>query len=267
MITRPSGLLKYLENLDKFLRVFGVHRRNEPRANREIKLDVAWSYVQRKRWPQVENLFAEMRDGNDMPVVLKFAHRLSSTSESSWRGMPNAASTISPVPLHSTQSNWVSYHSLQFQPGSNQRKIPRWPGARFSKLPVITGPVKLFCFPFQMLKINSSPSILLMRNSRAKLKSVAYCVKLRMFELRMMSWHWMKMTILVVSLIVWTMGIRQQHESQLRLEKMYQKRQKHLWQVPLSETTVRTTRSGWTPRPRDQSLYLFYDWQSNIHAY
>ena len=24
------------------------------------------------------------------------------------------------------------------------------PGARFSKLPVITGPVKLFCFPFQM---------------------------------------------------------------------------------------------------------------------
>ena len=29
----PSGLLKYLENLNKFLRVFGVHRRNEPRAN------------------------------------------------------------------------------------------------------------------------------------------------------------------------------------------------------------------------------------------
>ena len=24
------------------------------------------------------------------------------------------------------------------------------PGARFSKLPVISGPVKLFCFPFQM---------------------------------------------------------------------------------------------------------------------
>ena len=23
------------------------------------------------------------------------------------------------------------------------------PGARFSKLPVITGPVKMFCFPFQ----------------------------------------------------------------------------------------------------------------------
>ena len=34
------------------------------------------------------------------------------------------------------------------------RKVPeafekRAPGARFSKLPVITGPVKLFCFPFQ----------------------------------------------------------------------------------------------------------------------
>ena len=82
-----------------------------------------------------------------------------------------------------------------------------------------------------MLKINSSPSILLMRNSSAKLKSVAYCIKLRMFELRMMSWHWMKMNILVVSLIVWTMGIRQQHESQLRLEKMCQKRQKHLMKL------------------------------------
>ena len=44
----------------------------------------------------------------------------------------------------------------------------------------------------------------------------------------MMSWHWMKMNILVVPLIVWTMGIRQQHESQLRLEKMCQKRQRHL---------------------------------------
>ena len=36
------------------------------------------------------------------------------------------------------------------------------------------------------------------------------------------------MNILVVSLIVWTMGIRQQHESQLILENMCQKRQKHL---------------------------------------
>ena len=30
-------------------------------------------------------------------------------------------------------------------------------------------------------------------------------------------------------------------------------------QVRPSETTVRTTRSGRTLRPRDQSLYLFYD--------
>ena len=30
-------------------------------------------------------------------------------------------------------------------------------------------------------------------------------------------------------------------------------------EVRTSETTVRTTRSGRTPRPRDQSLYLFYD--------
>ena len=28
--------------------------------------------------------------------------------------------------------------------------MSHWPGAHFSKLPVITGPVKLFCFPFQM---------------------------------------------------------------------------------------------------------------------
>ena len=32
IITRPSGLLKYLEHLNRFLRVFGVHRRSESRA-------------------------------------------------------------------------------------------------------------------------------------------------------------------------------------------------------------------------------------------
>ena len=32
-ITRPSRLLKHLQNLNKFLRGFGVHGRNEPRAN------------------------------------------------------------------------------------------------------------------------------------------------------------------------------------------------------------------------------------------
>ena len=34
-------------------------------------------------------------------------------------------------------------------PGPGAHHLPG-PGARFSKLPVITGPVKLFCFPFQM---------------------------------------------------------------------------------------------------------------------
>ena len=38
-------------------------------------------------------------------------------------------------------------------------------------------------------------------------------------------------------------------------------------QVQTSETAVQTTRSGRPLRPRDQSLYLFYDSQSNIHAY
>ena len=37
--------------------------------------------------------------------------------------------------LHSIPGDSISLHSA---------------GARFSKLPVITGPIKLFCFPFQM---------------------------------------------------------------------------------------------------------------------
>ena len=35
-------------------------------------------------------------------------------------------------------------------PISCKAGILRGPGARFSKLPIITGPVKVFCFPFQM---------------------------------------------------------------------------------------------------------------------
>ena len=33
---------------------------------------------------------------------------------------------------------------------TNRKHRYKSPGACFSKLPVITGPVKLFCFPFQM---------------------------------------------------------------------------------------------------------------------
>ena len=116
-------------------------------------------------------------------------------------------------------------------------------------------------------KINSSPWILLMRNSSAKLKPVAFCVKLWIFELRMMSWHWMKMNILVVSLIVWTMGIRQQSAEIAEDMSEEAEASNEVVQVRPSETTVRTTRSGRTPRTRDQSLYLLYDWQSDIHAY
>ena len=43
--------------------------------------------------------------------------------------------------FHVTGLHWVSLKSRQYKTR---------PGARFSKLPVITGPVKLFCFPFQM---------------------------------------------------------------------------------------------------------------------
>lgn len=60
----------------------------------------------------VENLFAEMRDGNDMPLVLQFAHRLSSTLREHLKR--NTKCSFNYFTLHSTQSNWVSYHSLQF---------------------------------------------------------------------------------------------------------------------------------------------------------
>ena len=42
-----------------------------------------------------------------------------------------------------TGSDHGSDHGLDHGPDHGS-------GARFSKLPVITGPVKLFCFPFQM---------------------------------------------------------------------------------------------------------------------
>ena len=69
------------------------------------------------------------------------------------------------------------------------------------------------------------------------------------------------MNILVVSLIVWTMGIRQQHESAEIGEDVSEEAEAsdEVVQVRPSEKTVQTTRSGRTPRPRDQSLYLFYD--------
>mgnify|MGYP001795688265 FL=1 len=146
MITKSCGLLKYLENLNTFLRVFGVHRRDEPRSKvhkfsprqaivsleqvneffrkcerdvrnltglsrnlqgpdgvcsqqtiRDLELTVntakkivatiervSPAYTNHLDFASVttlvvENMFAEMREGNDMPLVLQFAHRLSST--------------------------------------------------------------------------------------------------------------------------------------------------------------------------------------------
>ena len=38
--------------------------------------------------------------------------------------------------------------SRRFESSQNENWSVMRPGARFSKLPVITGPVKLFCFPF-----------------------------------------------------------------------------------------------------------------------
>ena len=46
----------------------------------------------------------------------------------------------------------VCLHSKKIKFGSSypQTYATEGPGARFSKLPVITGPVKLFCFPLRM---------------------------------------------------------------------------------------------------------------------
>ncbi|CAB4044859.1 Hypothetical predicted protein, partial [Paramuricea clavata] len=146
MITHPIGLLQYLEKLSAFLKVFGVHKRGEPRnkihrcsaeeatkiledvctffktCEREVRefitterslqgpdgvcsiqtmrdLDLTLKTVRnivaliKKVSPNyldsldlssltilvVENLFAEMREGNDMPLAIQFAYRLSST--------------------------------------------------------------------------------------------------------------------------------------------------------------------------------------------
>ena len=51
-----------------------------------------------------ENLFAKMRDGNDMPLVLQFAHRLSSTLREHLKRNTKCIFNYT-VPLHSTQSN------------------------------------------------------------------------------------------------------------------------------------------------------------------
>ena len=147
MITCPIGLLQYSEKLGAFLKVFGVHKRDEPRNNvhncsaveaiitledvctffkrceREVRefiitaerslqgpdgvcsvqtmrdLDLTLKTVRnivaliKRVFPDyldslelsslttlvVENLFAEMREGNDMPLAIQFAYRLSST--------------------------------------------------------------------------------------------------------------------------------------------------------------------------------------------
>ena len=57
------------------------------------------------------------------------------------------------------------------------------------------------------------------------------------------------------------MGIRQKHESAEIGEDVSEEAEAsdEVVQVRPSEKTVQTTRSGRTPRPRDQSLYLFYD--------
>ena len=103
----------------------------------------------------------------------------------------------------------------------------------------------------------------MMRNSSAKLKSVAYCVKLRMFELRMMSLHWMKMNML--SCVIDCLGYGDQTTARQSagigedVSEEEAEASNEVVQVQTSETAVQTTRSGRPLRPRDQSLYLFYD--------
>ena len=111
------------------------------------------------------------------------------------------------------------------------------------------------------LKINSSPSILFMRSSTAKLKSVAHCVKLRMFALRMMSWHCMKMNILCCVIDCLDYGDQTSARESAEIGDVSEEAEasNKVGEVRTSETTVRTTQSGRTLRPQDRSLYLFYD--------
>ena len=51
-----------------------------------------------------------------------------------------------------SQSSLAKCLKMNVQIGfaATRETVISYPGARFSKLPIVTGPVKVFCFPFQM---------------------------------------------------------------------------------------------------------------------
>lgn len=57
---------------------------------------------------------------------------------------------LAPVPFHALPLWDANLQDSSRCVLCKQRRTTLFPGARFSKLPVITGPVKLFCFPFQV---------------------------------------------------------------------------------------------------------------------
>ena len=64
----------------------------------------------------IDNLFAEMRQGNEMPVVSQFAHRFSSANKrvSQAPSSRNAASYATPVGLHTIANKLVSCRLINF---------------------------------------------------------------------------------------------------------------------------------------------------------
>ena len=76
-----------------------------------------------------------------------------------------------------------------------------------------------------------------------------------------MSWHSMKMNILCCVIDGLDYGDQTTARESAEIGDVSEEAEvsNEVVQVRPSETTVRTTRSGRTLRPRDQSLYRFYD--------
>ena len=74
----------------------------------------------------IENLFAEMRQGNEMPVVSQFVHRFFSANKrvSQAPSSRNAASYTTLVGLHAIPNNLVSCRLINYPPFQSLSEMP-----------------------------------------------------------------------------------------------------------------------------------------------